>query len=106
MVGITAKQVVRGRLGTWGDSCLEPQTLKHTATAVVCVFIKQPGVCLTIAISFTNSHPEGELPFSLPLIFLEEEGWSLLSSSQLVCAAQNLHYEKRMNECDLMCVTR
>ena len=54
-----------------------------------------------VAIYFTKSHPEGELPPSSPSALLEKEICGWFCSAQLVFASQNLHFEKKMHEYDL-----
>lgn len=105
VVGITARQAWRGLLWTWGRGrgvtpAWNPET--HRASRW-CVLMKQAGVSLTtIAIYFTNSHPEGELRPTPPhSTWREKEVCSLFSSAQLVFASQNLHFEKKMNGYDL-----
>lgn len=64
-----------------------------------CVLIRQAGVGLTAAIHCTDSPGGGAAPI-LTLSLARERSLYPFSSAQLVFASQNLHFEKKKNECD------
>lgn len=84
VVGITVGQAWGGCLWTRGVTLLGTADPRNTQRQQLVCFYQ---ASFTIAVYFTNSHPESELPPSSPLAFLEKRICSLFSSAQLVVAS-------------------
>ena len=96
--GVTAGQTWRGCLWTQGWPCAAETTAGVFPPG-------QAALGVPFAVCFKDHHREGELrpaPPACPALsaFLRKSAWSLFSSTQLVFASQNLHFEKKTSERD------